>query len=294
MNTAVQKVNNSPRPATPVAQVSTILNDMKVKFEAALPAHIPADRFVRIAMSACMNPQIEEVAATPEGRKSIYDSCLKAATDGLLVDGREAALVKFKTKIKNGNTEKWVAAAKYMPMVAGIMKKARNSGEIAAIFCQCVYSKDEFVIDYVTDGAPIIHRPQLGERGDFIGVYAVARLKDGSWTQPEVMDQNQVNKIRESSNSKDRGPWVDHWEEMARKTVIKRAAKYWPSSTDKDEALLSLTRRDDDEYLEHEEQPQISERKTQSAAAILTADEDTPYNEDGEIIEAQVLEDADI
>lgn len=206
------------------APIERALVAMEDKFAAALPAHIPAERFLRVALSALTRPEIYKIAETPTGRKSIYDACLKAASDGLLLDNREAALVPYG------------ATAQYQPMVAGIMKKARNSGEIASIVAQVVYSNDEFVIDYVTDGAPITHKPFLdGPRGDIRGVYAVARLKDGTWTQPEYMSREEVELVRKNFSKQGNSlMWTKAWGEGARKTVIRKAAKYWPSSTDKD------------------------------------------------------------
>jgi recombination protein RecT len=208
---------------------------MRDKFAAALPAHIPADRFVRTAITAVLKSDIDKVCGTPGGRQSVYESLLKAAADGLLVDGREAALVAFGS------------SAAYMPMVAGVMKKARNSGEIAAIFCQGVYENDVFKVSLVTDGCPITHEPNWKDRGDVVGVYALCRFKDGTWSQPEVMSVDQVNAIKARSRSGNNGPWKTDWLEMARKTVIRRAAKYWPSSTDKDGVdIADLVRRDDE------------------------------------------------
>ena len=229
----------------PVERAVALMED---KFARALPAHIPPARFVRICMSALQAVDIQRCAATPAGRKSIYDACLKAASDGLLLDGREAALVRFNVKAKDEDgRERWEDRAQYMPMVAGLIKKARNSGEIAAIVAQCVHEHDRFEINYVTDGAPIVHQPELDERGRVIGAYAVARLKDGSWTQPEFMSVAQIEAVRDRSRAKDNGPWKTDWPEMARKTVIRRASKYWPSSTDKDGvAFYDVVRRDDE------------------------------------------------
>lgn len=278
------------------------INAMKDKFAEALPAHIPAERFARAAMSACSDQMIANAAQSPEGRKSIYDACLKAATDGLLLDKREAALVTFRTKIGND----WIDAVQYMPMVAGVMKKARNSGEIAHIVAQCVYSNDYFEIDFVTEGPPIVHKPALVNRGEMVAVYAVAKLRDGSWTQPEWMTKEQVDEIRErsktgatSAKNGPKGPWVTDYNEMARKTVIRRAAKYWPSSTDKDEPIGDwIDKRD--EPLEggglaavRLENP--GRKQAGRAAALLAAeaaveeDRDADHDpETGEVIDAEV------
>ena len=282
------------------------ISAMESKFAEALPAHIPAARFARAAMSACADNMIANAAQTPEGRKSIYDACLKAATDGLLLDKREAALVTFRTKVGNN----WVDAVQYMPMVAGVMKKARNSGEIAHIVAQCVYENDDFYIDFVSEAAPVYHRPKLADRGEMVGVYAVAKLRDGTWTQPEWMTKEQVDEIRQRSktgadtDSKGQprtpsGPWATDYNEMARKTVIRRAAKYWPSSTDKDEPI--------GDWLDKREEPlegggvetirltNPGRKQAGRAAALLAAEAtveeatiDDHDAETGEVIEAEL------
>lgn len=277
------------------------ISAMESKFAEALPSHIPAARFARAAMSACADQQIANAGATPVGRKSIYDACLKAATDGLLLDKREAALVSFRTKVGDN----WVDAIQYMPMVAGIMKKARNSGEIAHIVAQVVYSNDDFYIDFVADAAPVHHRPRLADRGEMVGVYAVVKLRDGTWSQPEWMTKDQVDEVRQRSKTgadtdnkgkpkTPSGPWVSDYNEMARKTVIRRAAKYWPSSTDKDEPIGDwLDKRD--EPIEGGSPLSVRltapGRKTAgAAAALLATDTEVPDHdvETGEVIEAEL------
>lgn len=266
MSNAVAQIQEPP--------VERALMQMEDKFAAALPAHIPAGRFVRAALSALSNAQVARATTTPVGRKSIYDSCLKAASDGLLLDGREAALVTYRSK----DGDQWVDTVQYQPMVAGIMKKARNSGEIASIVAQVVYSNDEFEINYVTDGAPIVHKPSIGDRGQRVGAYAIARLKDGSWTQPEFMSWDQIEKIKQRSKSKDKngnvtGPWLTDEEEMGRKTVIKRAAKYWPTSTDKDGVdMAHWLNQDSDSYEPPlDVTPAAPALKERSAARLLEA-----------------------
>jgi recombination protein RecT len=308
MSTAVATKRPAPSAAPTVINLDELplakaISAMESKFAEALPAHIPAARFARAAMSACADPQIAGCAATPEGRKSIYDACLKAATDGLMLDKREAALVKYSVKSGNG----WIDAAQYMPMVAGIMKKARNSGEIAHIVAQVVYSNDDFYIDFVADGAPVYHRPKLSDRGEMVGVYAVVKLRDGTWSQPEWMTKDQVDEIRErsktgalSAKNGPKGPWVTDYNEMARKTVIRRAAKYWPSSTDKDEALTDwIDKRDEPIEAGGIETVRLTApgRKVAGAAAALLAaePEDQPTDHDpdtGEVIDGEVTDDS--
>jgi recombination protein RecT len=157
-------------------------------------------------------------------RRSLLGSCMKAAQDGLLCDGREAALVMFGSTVQ------------YMPMLGGILKKLRNSGELATISAQVVYDKDQF--DYTLgDDERISHKPYLGnDRGNPMVVYAIAKTKDGAIYR-EVMSVAEVEKVRAVSRASGKGPWVQWWDEMAKKTVIRRLAKRLPSSADVDQVF---------------------------------------------------------
>lgn len=208
-------------------------------FAKGLPAHMPVERFKRVLLTAVQNSPTLAIA----DRRTFFNSAMKCAQDGLLPDGREAALVIYKTKKKEGNREFWIDAVQYIPMVGGLRKKVRNSGEIATWDVKAVYEKDEFLYE---EGIDIIlkHKPFIdGPPGKLKAVYSVAKLKSGE-ISIDVMPLWQVERIRAMSKSKDRGPWVDHFDEMAKKTVARRHAKVLPMSTDLDD----LIRRDDDLY----------------------------------------------
>lgn len=209
------------------------------QFQAALPAHIPVERFKRVILTAIQN---NAKLATAD-RQTLWNSAMKASQDGLLPDGREGALVIYNTKIKVDGKDVWIEAVQWMPMIAGIRKKVRNSGEIATWDAHVVYEKDAF--EYQLGYEPMInHKPYLqGDPGKVIAAYSVATLKSGE-KSCEVMTVWQIEKVRAISKSKDRGPWVDHYSEMCRKTVARRHSKVLPMSTDLDDQI----RRDDDLY----------------------------------------------
>lgn len=207
---------------TPIEAMRGTLVKMTPEFQAALPPQIPVERFIRTTLTAVqMNP-----ALLNGDRRSLLGACMKAAQDGLLCDGREAALVQYGQQVQ------------YMPMVGGILKKIRNSGELASISAHVVYDKDHF--DYeLGDDESIKHKPFLGEdRGKPIAVYAIAKTKDGA-VYREVMSVGDVEKVRGASRAGKSGPWVQWWDEMARKTVIRRIAKRLPSSADLDSVIES-------------------------------------------------------
>lgn len=226
------------------------LTQMTPEFKKALPGHIPAERFVRTIQTAVqMNPDIAQAATKSDGgMRSLFAACTKAATDGLIIDGREAALVTFNTKVSaKGEKDRWEKHIQYIPMVAGLMKKARNSGEIASIAAHVVHKNDKFT--YVLgDDEKIEHEPNLsGDRGDPVAVYAIVRLKDGS-VQREVMDRAAIMRIAGQSRNADQYDPAKgkNYGEWWRKTVIRRISKYLPSSSDRDEFMQAVERIDEE------------------------------------------------
>lgn len=203
---------------------------MAPEFQAALPSHIDVKKFTRVALTAInTNPDLRNA-----DKHSLFGALTKLAQDGLLPDNREAALVIFNAKNGNG----WVKKVQAMPMIAGVLKKVRQSGEVASVDCHVVYSNDKFTYRPGIDTAPVFEPDWFGDRGQPIGAYAIATLKSGEVVPPEIMNVDQINKVRNVSRSKDKGPWVDWWDEMARKTVMRRFAKRLPSSTDLEEEIF--------------------------------------------------------
>ena len=249
---------------TVVDEVRGTLAKMATQFKMALPPHISEEKFRRVLMTA--------VQATPKlleaDRQSLYQAAMKSASDGLLCDGREAALVTFNTK--QG------PVVQYMPMIAGVLKKVRNSGELESISAQVVYENDTF--DFVLgDNEHIDHHwPALGkERGKPIGAYAIAHIKGGGIYR-EVMTEAQIMSVRDVSRAKDAGPWSGPFaDEMRRKTVLRRLCKRLPMSTD----LEAVITRDDDLFeFKKEPEPERTEKTVASEPLAATGKRGRPRN----------------
>jgi recombination protein RecT len=190
------------------------------EFQAALPSQIPVERFARTIVTAVqMEPKL--LAAD---RRSLVAACMKAAQDGLLLDGREAGLSLYNDRASNCQT------VAYMPMVNGILKKIRQSREISSIRAHVVYEGDEFNFQ-LGDDESIFHKPKLAKQGDPIAAYAIAKFKDGD-IQREVMSLAEIEKIRAKATGIGKACWASNWGEMAKKTVIRRLSKRLPTSND--------------------------------------------------------------
>jgi len=226
---------------TPAAQFHASFTKMESQFSLALPKHMPVERFMRVVLTAVnSNPDLLNA-----DRQSLFESAMKAAQDGLLPDGREGALVVYNTKVsKRGESDRWIKKVQWMPMVAGIMKKARNSGEIALITAGCVWGGDKFRYWIDDDGEHIFYEPgDKQDRSVFVKAFAMAKLKDGTvYALP--MSPADVDKARAASKAKDGPAWNIWYDQMAQKAAIRRLSKRLPMSSDLDD----LIRRDDELY----------------------------------------------
>lgn len=247
--------------------VTTLTNEVSSRaesFKATLPSHISFDKFQRIIVTAALtNPKLFEC-----DRQSLLMACNRLATDGLLPDGREAALVPFKARVKVGNDwrDSWQVQA--MPMVYGLRKKILQSGEVLSLQVGVVYEceVDKNFIYEIGLEPPIRHRPQMLNVNpeDFVddkivAAYSIARIKNGDaeplWSV-ELMLRHEINKIRQMSQTgavgrtdrnnkplQPKGPWADWFAEMAKKTVMRRHSKVLPMNSD----LIDTFDRDDAE-----------------------------------------------
>lgn len=210
------------RQLTPVEAFRADLTARRADFIEALPPQVSVEKFQRVVVTAiAQNPSLLE-----GDKRTLWLSCIKAAQDGLLPDGREAAFVTFGKEVA------------YMPMLGGILKKIRNSGELSSIAAHVVYAADFFDYHVDADGEHFKHVPNLdtSDRGKIRGAYAVARTKDGG-LYFEFLSTADIEKVRGVSRAKDSGPWKSWFDEMAKKAAIRRLAKRLPMSTDVEKTL---------------------------------------------------------
>lgn len=118
----------------------------------------------------------------------------------------------------------------------GLIKIATDIGSILWAKAELVYENDEF--EYRGVSREPVHKfnPFKPNRGEFVGVYCIAKTPDGDYLV-ETMTAAEVYQIRDLSmayTKKKKGPWVDFFGEMTKKSVIKRASKTWPKSSRED------------------------------------------------------------
>jgi recombination protein RecT len=240
------------------------LQEHMPQLQEALPAtakrYLTAERMIKIAtMAVSKSPLLLDCT-----RVSLLSSIMEAASFGLdFGQLGQAYLVPRWNKKVNGYEASLIIGYR------GLIALSRRSGDLRSITAQVVYEKDEFELD-LGSGKPPIHRPFLhGERGMPIAVYAVAWLVDGG-TACDYMTWADVMKIKNRSQARTKsgditGPWATDEDEMARKTVVRRLAKYLPMSVE----LADAIEIDDRQYgfagevarrvveIEQKERPQI-------------------------------------
>lgn len=246
-------------PVKPIQDLRMLLERSKDQLAMALPQHMTAERMIRIAITAVQKqPKLLECAAL-----SILGCVIEASQLGLYPDGilGDAYLVPF----WNGKTKR--LEAQLQPGYRGLINLARRSGQVSAIYSEPVYACDKFAVELGTEHT-IIHvpnydDPQRGIEKDDLGVpiglrgvYAVVKFKDGT-SDFEYMPLHRIMDIRNNSKSKDKegnvfGPWSTHFEEMARKTPIRRLAKRLPLSPEFQKAAVL------DEYVDAGTAPDFS------------------------------------
>lgn len=189
----------------------------------ALPSVITPERFTRMVLSALSTtPQL--ALCTP---KSFLGAMMNAAQLGLEPNTPlgQAYLIPYKNK--------GVDEVQFQIGYKGLIDLAWRSGEISDIQAHVVYENDTFDCEYGLE-PKLRHRPADKDRGAPIKVYAIFKTKSGGFGF-EVMSIDDI-KIHAAKYSKAYGsqysPWQTNFEEMAKKTVLKRVLKYAPLKSD--------------------------------------------------------------
>lgn len=211
----------------PVVAFRTFLEKQKAQLAAALPKHMHPDRMIRLACTEfAKNPLLQK--CTPV---SVFGAIIQASQLGLEIGVLgQAYLVPYRNNKQN------TYEAQFIPGYKGLISLARRSGEVTSIETHIAYERDTFELTLGVE-SNIKHVPYLeGDRGAAKLVYGVAKFRDGGYHM-EWMTMADVNKIRARSKASQSGPWVTDYEQMVRKTLIRRMANYLPMSIELQNAL---------------------------------------------------------
>lgn len=199
------------------------IKSMESEIARALPSVITPERFTRITLSALSsNPKLAQT--TP---KSFLGAMMTAAQLGLEPNTPlgQAYLIPFKNK--------GVLECQFQLGYKGMLDLAYRSGEVSVIQAHTVYENDTFEYELGLD-PKLKHIPAKENRGEPAYFYGVFRTKDGGYGF-EVMSVEDVRKHAKKYSQSYSGPyspWATNFEEMGKKTVLKKALKYAPMKSD--------------------------------------------------------------
>lgn len=193
------------------------------QIQLALPDNVSADKFLQIANRALL----DNTALMAADRPSLFTAVSQCAASGLEPDGKQAALVIYKTKVKAADgTETYIQKVQFMPMVGGFRKIAAEHGW--SIEDEVVREHDEF--EHEGGLAPKLRhvKPRPGvDRGALEGAYAICRHR-GHDPIIAVLDREDVMRLKKASKTSAYGPWKDWEPEMWRKSAARKAFKQLP------------------------------------------------------------------
>lgn len=191
----------------------------KRAIEQALPKHLSAERFLRIAQTT-LN-KVPKLASCDQ--MSFFSSLLTLSQAGLEPDGRMAYLIPFE------NRRRGIVECQLIISYMGLFEMAMRTGVISTIHADKICENDDFGYDR---GQILEHKINFkSPRGKAYAYYALCRFKDGS-EKSEVMTLEEIKAIQARSKSGGSGPWVTDFDEMAKKTVFRRLSKWLPLSTE--------------------------------------------------------------
>lgn len=210
-----QKTQGQTRAMSPLDQqkrsIATLLRSESVQEQLALalPKYLTPDRMMRVALTTInRNPKL--LGCTPESLLSCLMQCAQA---GLEPDGRNAHLIPY------GDQCTVIFDWK------GLVSLARRNG-VKAIHGDVVCDNDFFEPSF-EGGVKLVHKVDYRKpRGAVYAAYCYAII-DGE-PDYEVMNLQEIEAIRKRSMAGNSGPWVKDWNEMAKKTVLRRFSKRWP------------------------------------------------------------------
>ena len=204
------------------AGLKRLIKVMLPEIKKALPSVLTADRFTRMVFTALStNPQLQQCT-----QGSFLGAMMQAAQLGLEPNTPlgEAYLIPFRNH--------GVLECQFQVGYKGLIALAHRN----EIYIQAheVHENDEFSVVYGLN-PQLIHKPVFKDRGEVIAYYGVWKTGDGKNYGFEVMTPEDVEahaKKYSQSYGKGFSPWKTNFDEMAKKTVIKKALKYAPVSTE--------------------------------------------------------------
>lgn len=207
-----------------------LIKTMEPEIKKALPSVITPERFTRMVFTALSStPKLQQ--CTPQ---SFLGAMMQAAQLGLEPNTPigQAYLIPYKNK--------GIQECQFQLGYKGLIDLAYRSGEIKDIQAHEVYENDAFEYEFGLE-PKLKHISAAHDRGEIVMYYAVFHMVNGGYGFEVMSKEDIINHAKKTSQSYDSSysPWAKYFDEMAKKTVIKKCLKYAPIKTDFVRALSS-------------------------------------------------------
>ena len=218
-NKMIQNATTKNLAVTGKPSMQQYIKQMESEIKKALPSVLTPERFTRIVLSALStNPKLGE--CTPQ---SFLGAMMTAAQLG--VEPNTPLGQAYLLPYWNGRNNCY--ECQFQLGYKGLLDLAYRSGDISVVQSQVVYENDEFSYSYGLE-PELKHIPAKGDRGNPTHVYAVFRTKSDGYGYEVASIEDIRAHAQRYSKSFGNGPWQTNFEEMAKKTVLKRVLKYAP------------------------------------------------------------------
>lgn len=198
---------------------SALVRQSEAWFARVVPSHIDAGAFVAMTLGHLRrNPKLADAAQrNPQAFMAALSECARLG----LVPGDTFHLVPFGGDITG------------IIDYTGEIELIYRAGAVASVKAEIVYSRDQF--RFTTDMDRPEHAPDwFGDRGELVGAYAYAVMKDGATSKVVIYSKAEIDQVKAASKSSSRSdsPWNQWYDRMALKTVIHRLEKFVPTSAE--------------------------------------------------------------
>ncbi|PFG16312.1 phage RecT family recombinase [Propionicimonas paludicola] len=201
-------------------------------FTSLLPTHLRqedgGDTWIGSVLSVLRtNPQVATAALNDNA--AFLRALVPAAQRGLTPGTEEYYLVPFSPR--RGEPQIVQGIIGYQ----GLIELIYRAGAVSSVIVEVVKRNDEFSYDPGVDERPH-HKVDWfgGDRGELIGAYAYARMRDGATSKVVIIGPEEVQKAKSKSASaaSNYSPWNTNPEAMWMKTAARQLAKWVPTSAE--------------------------------------------------------------
>lgn len=220
---------------------SAQIEQYRAEYAALMPSHTNTDQWIRMAVGAIRgDAKLTQAANNDIG--GFLRELRTAARLGLEPGTEQFYLTPRKSKAHGGRF-----IVKGIVGYQGIIELIYRAGAVSSVVVETVRANDQFTYTPGRDERPVHVVDWFGgDRGDLVGVYAYAVMKDGATSKVVVLNRTQVMQAKAKSDGahSDYSPWKTSEEAMWLKTAARRLAKWVPTSAEyrREQALATADR----------------------------------------------------